>query len=43
MKLVSAGKHRNVAMMAVARELLGFVWAIGKEVQRGGVICAAAA
>lgn len=35
-KLVANGKHRNVAVMAVARELLGFIWAIGKEVQRNG-------
>jgi transposase len=38
-KLVLGGKHRNVAVTAVARELLGFVWAIGREVERGGVIC----
>jgi transposase len=42
-KLVLHGKHRNVAVMAVARELLGFIWAIGKEVQRGGVTSANAA
>ena len=42
-KLVLAGKHRNIAVMAVARELLGFVWAIGKEVQRGGAFSKAAA
>jgi transposase len=39
MKLVLGGKHRNVAVTAIARELLGFVWAIGREVERGGVIC----
>jgi transposase len=38
-KLILSGKHRNVAVTAVARELLGFVWAIGREVERGGVIC----
>ncbi len=38
-KLTLKGKHRNVAVMAVARELLGFVWAIGKEVERGGTTC----
>lgn len=41
-KLVLSGKHRNVAVIAVARELLGFVWAIGKEVQRNGASCVAA-
>ncbi len=41
-KLVLHGKHRNVAVTAVARELLGFVWAIGKEVERGGVTCTSA-
>lgn len=40
-KLVLSGKHRNVAVIAVARELLGFVWAIGKEVERNGASCAA--
>jgi transposase len=38
-KLILGGKHRNVAVTAVARELLGFVWAIGREVERGGVTC----
>lgn len=42
-KLVLAGKHRNVAVIAVARELLGFIWAIGKEVERGGATVRAAA
>lgn len=42
LKLVLHGKHRNVAVMAVARELLGFIWAIGKEVRRGGVTCVSA-
>ena len=43
LKLVLHGKHRNVAVMAVARELLGFIWAIGNEVQRGGANSASAA
>lgn len=42
-KLVLAGKHRNIAVTAVARELLGFIWAIGKEVERGGITVRAAA
>jgi transposase len=42
-KLVLHGKHRNVAVIAVARELLGFIWAIGKEVERGGGTSAHAA
>jgi transposase len=42
-KLVLGGKHRNVAVTAVARELLGFIWAIGKEVERGGTTVPAAA
>ena len=41
-KLILSGKHRNVAVIAVARELLGFVWAIGKEVERNGASCVAA-
>jgi transposase len=41
-KLLMTGKHTNVAVTAVARELLGFVWAIGKEVERGGVSTATA-
>lgn len=42
-KLALKGKHRNVVIMAVARELLGFIWAIGKEVQRSGAVPATAA
>jgi transposase len=30
-RLVSRGKPKQVAVVAVARELLGFVWAIGQE------------
>ena len=30
--LVRAGKHKNKVVLAVARELLGFVWAIGHQV-----------
>lgn len=31
--LVRKGKHKNKAIMAVARELLGFMWAIGQQVE----------
>lgn len=31
-RLVARGKHTNVAITAVARELLAFMWAIAKEV-----------
>jgi transposase len=31
-RLVAGGKSRNVATVAVARELLGYVWAIAREV-----------
>jgi len=31
--LVARGKHPNVAVTAVARELLGFMWAIAKQVR----------
>jgi len=31
MKLIARGKSRPVAVMAIARELLGFVWAIAQE------------
>jgi transposase len=31
--LASRGKHLTVAATAVARELAGFVWAIGREVK----------
>ena len=32
--LLSAGKHHNKVLSAVARELLGFVWHIGVEAER---------
>ena len=32
MRLLSRGKSRPVALMAVARELLGFIWAIAQQV-----------
>ena len=31
-RLVARGKHPNVAVTAIARELLAFMWAIAKEV-----------
>jgi len=31
-RLIAAGKHPNVAVTAIARELLAFVWAIAREV-----------
>jgi len=31
-RLVSRGKHSNVAVTAIARELIAFMWAIAKEV-----------
>ena len=31
-RLQAAGKHANVAMAATAREMLGFAWAIAREV-----------
>ncbi len=31
-RLISRGKHSNVAVTAIARELLAFMWAIAKEV-----------
>jgi len=31
-RLVAQGKHANVVTVAIARELVGFVWAIAKEV-----------
>jgi transposase len=34
MKMISRGKHHNVAVTSVARELLGFVWAIACEAER---------
>jgi transposase len=33
-RMVSKGKHHNVAVTSVARELLGFVWAIACETER---------
>jgi hypothetical protein len=32
-RLTQAGKHHNVAVTAVARELAGFMWDIGRRVQ----------
>ncbi len=31
-RLVARGKHPNVAVTAIARELIAFMWAIAKEV-----------
>ena len=31
-RLTTRGKHPNVAVTAIARELLAFMWAIAKEV-----------
>jgi hypothetical protein len=31
-RLVAKGKHANVVTGAIARELVGFVWAIAQEV-----------
>jgi transposase len=31
-RLVAKGKHPNVVTVAIARELVGFMWAIAKEV-----------
>jgi hypothetical protein len=36
-KLSARGKHHNVALVAVARELTGFIWAIA----RGAPVAAA--
>jgi transposase len=33
-RLVGRGKHKNTAATAVARELLGFIWAIGVQVEK---------
>ena len=33
MRMVSRGKHHNVAVTSISRELLGFVWAIACEVE----------
>lgn len=35
-RLVSRGKRQTVAVTAVARELAGFIWAIGRQVPRTG-------
>lgn len=35
-RLVARGKHPNVAVTAVARELLAFMWALAKEVPLNG-------
>jgi transposase len=35
-RLVSRGKNPNVAVTAIARELLAFMWAIAKEVPLEG-------
>ena len=32
-KLIAHGKHPNVAVTAVARELVAFLWAIAQQVQ----------
>lgn len=40
--LVAIGKHKNKVVMAVARELLGFVWAIGQYAQHEATTPAAA-
>jgi transposase len=34
MRMISRGKHHNVAVTSVARELLGFIWAIACEAER---------
>jgi transposase len=31
-KLIARGKHANPVVVAIARELMGFMWAIAKEV-----------
>ena len=31
-RLTARGKHSNVAVTAIARELIAFMWAIAKEV-----------
>jgi hypothetical protein len=33
-RLIARGKSKQLAVTAVARELLGFIWAIGVEVER---------
>ncbi len=42
-RLTMKGKHKNIVVTAVARELLGFVWAIGKEVEEHFAATTAAA
>ncbi|MDQ0191997.1 transposase [Paenibacillus wynnii] len=37
LKLVRRGKHRNLAMAAVGRELVGFIWSIAVNVERSMV------
>ncbi|WP_339826272.1 hypothetical protein NST45_13800 [Paenibacillus sp. FSL R7-0163] len=34
LKLVRRGKHRNLTMAAVGRELIGFIWSIAVEAER---------
>ena len=34
-KLLARGKSKQQAITAVARELLGFIWAIGRQLERG--------
>jgi hypothetical protein len=36
MKLMNAGKDQRKVMTAVARELLGFIWAIGIKAEAIG-------
>jgi hypothetical protein len=33
MRLRRKGREQNVAVVALARQLAGFIWAIGQEVQ----------
>ena len=35
-RLTARGKHSNVAVTAIAREILAFMWAIAKEVPVAG-------
>ena len=35
--LVSKGKSGSIAVTAVARELLGFIWAVAREVEQQGI------
>jgi transposase len=39
--LVATGKHKNKVVVALARELLGFVWAIGQRAHHDGSAAAA--